>query len=439
MRSIRTFLILTVIATLILFNFIAAIQGYRSSMAEAEQLFDQQMFNTAMLIANLPLEQNTTDFSHSGDIAFQIWKDGKIAASSSNAPVSAIAELTPGYGYINFSGYRWRALAYFDLRQNLWVTLAERSDIRYLLAENVILESVIPLLIGIPLVGLLIWLIVNQGLMPLTQLSKQLREKKAEDLTPLSEMELRPELVQITRSVNSLIERLRSTLEREKRFTADAAHEMRTPISALKVQLHNIAEEVPADSQSLIQLRAGVERMQHLVEQLLVLYRSTPEQLAENSRLLDLYTLAQDVMAEQYYLFESKNQSIELVGDHCTINGNDIALTTLLKNLLSNASKYTPESGQIKISVKKQQQRVRLTVEDSGPGVPEALRNRIFDRFYRGAHQSDRNILGCGLGLTIVQHILVLLGATITVSNSRFPTGSAFIIDFSEAKKADAS
>jgi len=432
--SIRTFLVLAVLATLILFNFIAAIQGYRSSMAEAERLFDDQMLETAKLIANLPIGIEPQNSSHSSAIAFQLWRNNEKMLASANAPAIAIAELKPGFDFINFDGYRWRTLAYFDRSHDVWVTLAERSDTRYLLAENVILESIFPLLIGIPIVGLLIWLIINQGLRPLIQLSAELREKKADDLTPVSNLDSRQELTQVTRSVNSLIERLRLTLEREKRFTADAAHELRTPISALKIQLHNIAQEVPAGSEALAQLGTGVDRMQHLVEQLLFLYRATPEQFSQNIQLLDIYVLAEELLAEQYYLFEAKQQTVELLGEHCLVEGNDFALNTLLKNLLSNANKYTPKGGQISISVQATPQGVRLTVEDSGPGVPKELEERIFERFYRVGQASDEDISGCGLGLTIVKNIVELQGAKIRVERSSFDSGSAFIIDFDAAK-----
>ena len=434
MTSIRTFLVLAVLATIILFNFIAAIQGYRSSMAEAERLFDDQMLETAKLIANLPIEIQPQNSNHSSTIAFQLWRNNKMMLASANAPTIAIAELKPGFDFINFDGYRWRTLAYFDRSHDIWVTLAERSDTRYLLAENVILESIFPLLIGIPIVGLLILLIINQGLRPLIQLSAELREKKADDLTPVSNLGSRQELTQVTRSVNSLIERLRLTLEREKRFTADAAHELRTPISALKIQLHNIAQEVPAESEALAQLGTGVDRMQHLVEQLLFLYRATPEQFTQNIQQLDLYVLAEELLAEQYYLFEAKQQTVELLGEHCLVEGNDFALNTLLKNLLSNANKYTPKGGQISISVKATPQGVRLTVEDSGPGVPKELEERIFERFYRVGQASDEDISGCGLGLTIVKNIVELQGAKIRVERSSFDSGSAFIIDFDAAK-----
>ncbi|MBL1292298.1 MAG: sensor histidine kinase [Thiotrichales bacterium] len=428
MSSIRTFLILSIVATLVLFNFIAAIQGYSSSMKEAELLFDEKMLNTAKLIANLHVEGNASNIEHTSTIAFQLWKDNKIIAASNNAPDTPIADFQPGYGYINFDRHRWRSLGYYDRKRNVWIALAERDDIRFLLAENVILKSVYPILLGIPLVSLLIWLIIGYGLKPLRQLANELSNKKNNDLTPIAAKESTKELKQVTTSINSLLQRLDATLEREKLFTADAAHELRTPISALKIQLHNIKQEIPANSDALKQLNDGVNRMHHLIEQLLLLYRTTPEELTKDFSEIDLYTLTQNIIAEHYSDFEKKQQNIELIGIHNKINGNTFGLTALIQNLLNNANKYTPKGGDIRISLEETESKYSLRVEDSGPGIPIEARNQVFERFYR--HKNQQAIPGCGLGLTIVKHIADLHGATIKIENSSFPSGCAITIEF---------
>jgi len=426
--SIRTFLILSVVATLVLFNFIAAIQGYSSSMKEAELLFDEKMLNTAKLIANLHVEGNASNIEHTSTIAFQLWKDNKIIAASNNAPDTPIADFQPGYGYINFDRHRWRSLGYYDRKRNVWIALAERDDIRSLLAENVILKSVYPILLGIPLVSLLIWLIIGYGLKPLRQLANELSNKKNNDLTPIAAKESTKELKQVTTSINSLLQRLDTTLEREKLFTADAAHELRTPISALKIQLHNIKQEIPTNSDALKQLNDGVNRMHHLIEQLLLLYRTTPEELSKDFSEIDLYTLTQNIIAEHYSGFEKKQQNIELIGIHSKINGNTFGLTALIQNLLNNANKYTPKGGDIRITLEETESKYSLRVEDSGPGIPIEARDQVFERFYR--HKNQQAIPGCGLGLTIVKHIADLHGATIKIENSSFTSGCAITIEF---------
>ena len=293
-----------------------------------------------------------------------------------------LAEFSNGFNFSNFDGYRWRTFSRQESTDGRWVIVAERTDLRYVLAENVVLESIMPILLSIPLIGLFIWFIVSQGLKPLTTLSTQLKNKHVNDLSAIDASDARRELEQVIQSINSFMARLNQSVEREKRFSADAAHELRTPISALKVQLHNLSQEMDMDNDSWRQLEGGVERMQHLVEQLLTLYRMTPDTFAENSQQVDLYQVCENVIAQQYTLVENKNQQLELLGDHCSITGEEFALETLVSNLLSNASKYTPEEGSIRVVVENKGDRMELMVEDSGEGIPAAERERIFERFY---------------------------------------------------------
>ena len=434
MRSIRFFLIASILAVLTLCNFVAALQGYRASLEEAEQLFDLQLYQTVELIANLHTGHFESRLPHQGNLAYQVWHDGKLVALSSASLTTPITDFSPGFGHANFDGYRWRTLVHFDSIQDNWVIAAERTDLRYMLAESVITQAVLPILLGIPLAGLLIWWIVSRGLKPLRDLSGQLKDKQANDLTPVEIPDLKSELKQVNHSINALMRRLGSALDREKRFTADAAHELRTPISALKVQLHNLHEELPSENEAFAELEAGVERMQHLVEQLLSLYRSTPEEFSRNFTRLNLFQLAQEVIANQHDDFEKKQQSLELEGAECFVEGDPFALTTLLQNLLSNANKYTPDGGNVRVTAEPVGNHVCLKVEDSGPGISPTDYGRVFERFQR--LNSKREVAatqGCGLGLTIVRHIADLHHARASIAPSSFDNGAAFIILFNKA------
>ncbi len=430
MRSIRQFLLLGALAVLTLFSFIAALRGYQSSMQEAETLFDTQLLDLSQLVANLDVGRVNNDFRLGNNLAFQVWEQQSLLGASHQAPAIDMTPRVQGFDFANFDGYRWRTYARFDEDQNRWIMVAERTDLRFVLAENVVLETVLPILLGIPVTGLLIWLIVSKGLKPLIQLSADLQQKPAHDLTPLKPRETPRELVPVVSAVNGMIQRLGAALEREKRLSADAAHELRTPIAALKIQLHNLAQEVDAHSDSFQQLEQGVERMGHLVEQLMALYRTSPERFDEACVELDLHALAQEVVARWYPLFDAKQQTLELLGDRCLLRGDPFALETLLANLLSNASKYTPEQGRVQVSVlRNADARVEMVVQDNGPGIAAADANHIFERFYRSEHGSH-SVPGCGLGLTIVQHVAELHRAEVSVGPSDFGSGAAFRVVF---------
>jgi len=429
-RSIRQFLLLGALAVLTLFSFLAALRGYQSSMDEAETLFDTQLLDLSQLVANLDVARVTNDFRLGNNLAFQVWQQQTLLGASHQAPTTDMTPRVQGFDFANFDGYRWRTYARFDEDADRWIMVAERTDLRFVLAENVVLETVLPILLGIPVTGLLIWLIVSKGLKPLIQLSADLQQKPAHDLTPLQSRETPNELVPVVQAVNGMIQRLGAALEREKRLSADAAHELRTPIAALKIQLHNLAQEVDARSDSFQQLQQGVERMGHLVEQLMALYRTSPERFAESCIELDLHALAQESVARLYPLFDAKQQALELLGDSCLIRGEPFALETLLANLLSNASKYTPVQGKVQVSVlRKPDNRVELVVQDNGPGINEKDAGRIFERFYR-VERGSTSVPGCGLGLTIVQHVADLHHAEVSVGISDFGSGAAFRVVF---------
>ncbi|MDC0088502.1 ATP-binding protein [Porticoccaceae bacterium] len=435
MNSIRLFLVATILAMVTLFVFVSSLRGYQSSMQQAEQLFDSHLLITAKLIANIKTSKDNSDLKLNSNIAFQIWDNQQLLAHSSGTPTEAIAKKQPGYDYRNFAGYRWRTLSYFSDQQ--WIMVAERSDIRFSLAENVVIKSLLPTLIGLPVLGFLIWLIVTHGMRPLRHLATELSSKQADDLKPLSTVVPKQELAQIITSTNGLLLRLEASLEREKQFASDAAHELRTPISSLKIQLHNMAEDFTEYSYDLAQANLITTQLEHVVEQILALYRSSPDHYNAQFCALDLTALTQEIIAEDYSSFDNKEQSIEFYGDRQTIYGDSFSLTTLIHNLLSNANKYTPRGGQILVTISADDNAVVFKVEDSGPGISEEQYQQIFERFYRvGGDRHRSGEPGCGLGLAIVKRIADLYGATIEVGPSSFASGCAFTLRFKAASLA---
>lgn len=435
MKSIRVFLTISIIAIITLAIFLSVLRGYQSSMLEAENLFDSKLSDTIKLLA---LASNSETAVNSSELlaektVFQIWQDENTLLNKSvNAPTSAMSKFENGYSLNNFNNYRWKILTYFDSRQNQWLMLAERSDIRYILAEEIILKSIMPTVFVLPLLALIIWYVTGYGLSSLNKLAKELGNKKADNLSPINIDTPPEELAQVIDSTNTLLTRLESSFQREHQFSSDAAHELRTPISILKVHLYNLSEQYPKND-SVKMLGQGFDRLGHLLEQLLSLYRSSPDQFSANFETIDLDELAQIVIAEEFFQIDDRNQEVSLEGAETTIVGDDFALKTLIKNLLTNASKYTPKGGKIRVSLERGYSGVNLIIEDSGPGIHKSLRKRVFDRFYRvnsDRHSSGQS--GCGLGLSIVRHIVELHNGSIELTKSEFLGGLQVTVFFPE-------
>ncbi len=438
MKSIRTSLVIMLVAAFTLVSFLAALNGYRASMEKAEELLDAQLRYASDILASVGPGYSAEPGIVNGaeGFVFQVWDGTDLLLRSASAPPGPLTPFIAGYRYVNFAGYRWRTLTVASGEQR-WSMVAERADVRHLLAESVVLESVTPLLLWLPVAALLIWVVVGWGLAPLRDLSRQINRKASDDLAPLQYAQPPAELRQVIESTNGLLLRLAGALQREKHFASHAAHELRTPISALKIHLHNLEDEIGSDSSALAHANAGVERMQHLVEQLLDLARTQPELIKANFHSMDLHALAQRVTANCWPEFEARRQSLSLTGSAVFMQGDEAMLEILVRNLLDNARKYTPAGGEIAVFAGQREGRVVLEVADSGPGIPEAERERVFERFYRVGDRLQDGVAGAGLGLAIVQHIIQLHGARISLGASPLGSGLAVTVTFAEGGQAD--
>jgi two-component system sensor histidine kinase QseC len=269
-------------------------------------------------------------------------------------------------------------------------------------------------------IGALIWLIVGLGLKPLRTLAATLQSRRAGELQPVASDGYPQELGVVITSVNQLMERLAEAFAREQRFAADAAHELRTPLAAIKISLHNLAQQGGIDRETLQNLTRSIDRMSDSIEQILALHRFTPEQLKAASTRCDLRQLAQAAIIDLYEACRAKQQSIELEADAPVIvEGGEFALQTLLRNLIDNASKYTPAGGSILLSVTPRDGEACIAIDDSGPGIPEADHQRVFDRFYRvGGDRHASGVVGSGLGLSIIAQIVRLHGGHVALQRS---------------------
>jgi two-component system, OmpR family, sensor kinase len=443
MKSIRFFLTITIISAIILANFLAALHGYQESMQEAELLFDQKLDNISGILAvSSPTSfiDESRIIEHSeNSIAFQVRTgENRLLFQSSILDKGFHFELQQGESYQNYKNFRWRKITRFYPDENRWVLLMEKQDVRYKLAESVILKSVYPIVLAVPTIALIIFFIVRRGLLPITLLEKSVETKQAGELSTITLDEVPEELSQLTTKINDLLIRLDISLNREKQFSADAAHELRTPIAALNIQMKNLLDECAENPESLLELELGVKRMSHLVEQILLLNRSTPDFYAENFTTINLSELLKELISELYPLIEQRDHEIEFYDGHrdgvvdnngdplddmvlnCIL-GDEFALMTLFKNLIVNAIKYTPIQGNLRVELQNFKDRVVVSVMDSGEGIEESERLRIFDRFYRlDGDRNSSNVVGCGLGLAIVKQIAELHSAKLSVNESYF-------------------
>jgi len=437
--SIRAFLVVVLISTITLVSFITALHGYRESMNQARLLFEDQLRQQANILNAIPINKNVEiiDFDYFNqkkvsNNAFQIFnQDKELILRSLNAPEIPITDYRPGFSETNFSGYRWHAFVMFNELRSIWIMVAERDDIRHQLADSIIMEAVFPIVVSIPLTGILVWLIVSFGLKPIHELAMQLRSKQASDLTPIIIDAVPEELTTLAASANELLLRLERSFSREKRFNSDVAHELRTPIAALKIHLQNLLTDLKNPPESANKLEEGLQRINHLVEQIILLNRMTPDHYMAQFTNIDLFDATRNVIEDVLDEINVKNQNLEFNGKNCEIFGDAFAVETMIKNILRNAIKYTPEHGNIVIRIiEKEGQRI-IQIMDNGPGVPVDEYDRIFERFYRlGGDRHTSTSLGCGLGLSIVQYIAELHDANLTLEHSEFESGLLFTASF---------
>jgi two-component system OmpR family sensor kinase len=275
----------------------------------------------------------------------------------------------------------------------------------------------LPLLLLLPLLGVLVWVVVGRGMDPLRRAALEVSQRSPDALQPIAQNGLPEEVQPLIGSLNGLLGRLSHALEAQRAFVADAAHALRTPVTALQLQIQLLerAQSVDERDAATARLKDGLKRMTHLVEQLLTLARQDPAQQLRVAQDVPLDALASEVLAEQSVLAEAKSIDLGLArAEPLKVSGDRESLRVLLSNLVDNAIRYTPSGGRVDVAVAIEDGRPVLSVEDSGPGIPPHERARVFDRFYR-VESSDAS--GSGLGLAIVRNVAERHGAQIELDS----------------------
>jgi two-component system sensor histidine kinase QseC len=358
-------------------------------------------------------------------VAFQVFHEGRLVLRSANAPVAPLLESKRGGGSSHSSGLRsvriegqdWRVFAAHGNERDVQVYVGEQLASRASIVWAVLRGMLTPMLLALPLLALALWWAVRRGTQPLRALGAQLRQRSPDSLLALQLPDAPAEMRPMLDALNALFERIAALLEAERRFTADAAHELRTPIAAIRAQAQ-VALGASEDGERRHALQAtlqGCDRASRLVEQMLTLARLEAEQ-APAGAPLDLLALARRVLAELAPAALQQGQDLTLEGETpCPVRGNETLLAVLLRNLVDNALRYSPPGARVLVSVSQAAGLTRLLVADSGPGLDEAQCQRLGERFFR-VLGSGRD--GSGLGWSIVRRIAKAQGASIELGRS---------------------
>lgn len=427
MRSLRRTLLLSLLGALVLVFAIGGLATYRTARSEIDALMDYQLRQFALSLRDQqfgrPSAPPLAAPEESLDFVIQIWDDSGVRLYLSH-PHSALPSLAQfGYTTVRTTEGEWRVFS-IPLLDHV-VQIAQPMSVRSRMAANAALHTLMPLLALVPLLGALIWYLVGRGLRPLERLAREVATRRADSLDALPTADVPEEAQPLVQALNRLLERLDHALSAQRAFVADAAHELRTPLAALQIQLQlsERAGDEATRRAALAELRTGLQRATHLVQQLLTLARQEPgaATAAPRSRVA-LADIARQSLADHATLADARRIDLgaDELDDTAVVSGDAAALRTLVGNLIDNAIRYTPEGGRVDVGVSVSEAGTAaatcwLSVSDSGPGIPPDERERVLDRFYRRAGQEQS---GSGLGLAIVHSIADRHGARLVLDTS---------------------
>lgn len=435
-HSLRGRLLWFLLAAIMLTALAQALIAYRSARYDADEIFDYHMQQMALSLrsgaplSNLDL-RGPGDGPENNDLVVQVWTpDGvQIFRSISGAALPQHAVL--GFSNVKANGTTYRIFSVQTSSQT--VQIAQDMAVRQRMAGNLALRTAAPIGIMAPLLMLVVWWVVSASLGPLARVRKQVAARQADDLSSVSEAGLPDEVQPLVHELNLLLGRVKTAFEAQQHFVADAAHELRTPLAALKLQVLSLerADGAATRAVAIARLGAGIERATRLVAQLLVLARQEASATAGNAfGPVDLGELAKRTLGDMAGAAQARG--IDLGLHHLDpapvqVMGQQDALLILLRNLLDNAIKYTPEGGTVDLDLRSSATGTTLSVEDSGPGIPALERERVFSRFYRVPGSA---VGGSGLGLAIIKAIAQRHGATLALDQSQRLGGLCVRINF---------
>lgn len=412
---LMVFIVAAIALTALLQGFLA----YRNALAQADALFDYQMQQTAYALrAGLPIDarghpQGTRPEDESNELIVQVWTNEGLRIFE-----SALGDSLPQMAVLGFADIPARGTTYrvFSLQtRSQVIQIAQDMRVRQALARDAAWRSLLPIAMLAPLLALAVGWVIRRSLAPVQRVRAEIAQRKPQDLAPLAPSaldglpdEIRPMAVEF----NTLLQRVAQALATQQRFVADAAHELRSPLAALKLQLQLLERASDPGARELAQqkLASGIDRATRLVQQLLALARQDAQAGSGTASLpqVDLSAIAMQAIADLAPAAQARKLDLGLAEGcesrpHLILHGDALALQSLVVNLLENAIKYVPEGSRIDVSWHQNAAGHGLSVEDSGPGIPESERQLVMTRFVRGGAATGSS--GTGLGLAIAQAI----------------------------------
>jgi len=428
-RSLQGRLLLLVLGGASIIWLAATLATWNDARHELDELLDSHLAQAAALLVVRQGGEFEDDQAidapslhrYAPRVVFQVFHEGKLVLRSAGAPATPLpgsgTRLHSGFETVRIDGESWRVFAAAGAQRDVQVYVGEKTGARSSILWAVLRGMLWPFIAALPLLALAVWWAVRRGTAPLRQLGTAVSTRQASALQPLAIDDAPVEIAPVIRALNELFARISALLESERRFTADAAHELRTPIAAIRAQAQVALGEADQNSRrhALSATIAGCDRASHLVEQLLTLARleaSTAPAMAP----LDGCTLIRQVSADLAPRALEKNQDLELVAPAaCPITGNSTLLEILARNLIDNAIRYAPAKARIRVTLEETDSGWRLTVADSGAGLSQDEQARLGERFFRVL---GNDAAGSGLGWSIVHRIAGAHGLSLSTGRS---------------------
>lgn len=422
---------------------VLSVVAWREAESEAEELFDAHLAQTAALLVVLSSEESgdlpeeLPSHRYARKVAFQIWSDkGRLLARSITAPREPLTDATKGFSDRRIDGRYWRIYSKRDERHHHRILVAETYEARNAVGKELAKHLLMPLIFALPMLAFGLVLLMRHRFKPLQRLATSIGQRSPDRLDPIALSGVPSEIQPIIEQINRLLQRVSDSIDQERRFTADAAHEIRTPLAVIRTyaQVAAAAMEPEERERALTSVVQASDRATHLLGQLLTMARLDNDALTRNFVICDLRKIAVEVIAEITPNALEKRVEVMLdEGAPAWVRGEPALLAVLLRNLIDNAIRYSPAGTFVAVTIKPVDGQVRLAVSDQGPGIPAHERERVLSRFTRLAGNAAP---GSGLGLSIALRIAQIHGTTLVLQDGPGEYGLSVCVTLPAASPA---